>query len=122
MAYKIGDIVFEGMNGTMQKAKPSIETYTRLGDNKVWIQKINTSSNQSTLSCWQMFADLVTLDTTIQNLKKIVGKQSAIEQEGVIISSCYVIDFTYTINKVAGCSPYILRVEIIAIADERATQ
>lgn len=119
MAYKIGDIVFEGMNGTMQKAKPSIETYTRLGDNKVWVQKINTSSNVSSLSCWKMFADLVTLDTHIQNLKNIVGKRVAIEQEGVVISSCYVIDFTYTINKVGGCEPYILRVEISAISDER---
>jgi hypothetical protein len=119
MAYKIGDVIFEGMNGTMQKAKPMVESYTRLGDNKVWIQKINTSSNQSTLSCWNMFADLVTLDTTLQNLKKIVGKRVAIEQEGVIISSCYVLDFTYAIHKVAGCDPYILRVEITAIADER---
>lgn len=119
MPYKIDTIIFEGMNGTMQKAKPTVETYTRLGDNKVWVQRINTSSPISTLSCWQGYEDLVTLDTTIQNLKAIVGKRVAVEQEGVIISSCYVTDFTYKINKVGSCQPYLLMVDITAIADER---
>lgn len=118
---KIGNITFDGANGTIQLPKPMIEHYTILGDNRVFTQKVNVSSNESSITAFKSYPNVAAIGTECDNLNKIVGKRMTVIYNGVTYLSCYVIDYTRTYRMVAGCMPYLATYELKIILDQRTS-
>lgn len=121
MTYSVNGINFEGIKGTPQKSKPQIEYYTRLGDKRVWVQKINTSSNESTLTAWQVFATADEADAHIKSVLDIVGKVGNTTFGESSINNTIITNVEYTINKISSCDyNYIVEYTLTVISDLRS--
>jgi len=115
-------ITFTGVRGTIQRPKAQIEHYTRLGDKRAWVQRLNTSSSVSELNAWYEASSTPDSEKHIQDVIEQIGIRgtATIETSDQQLNypSVYIIDYTVSVKNYAGgriVNQYVLQV----ITDER---
>jgi hypothetical protein len=115
---KIGDVLFDGNRGHVLPPRKQLDYYTRYGDNKVYMQLVNVSSQLSSIDVWTREASLDAVGSKINGIRDMLGRQNSITLgSGWVYQSAYVMDFTYTIRQ--GPCYWLLEMTLQIIADER---
>lgn len=103
MTISFGDVNFDGHKGTIQLVKPKLEHYTRFGDNRVYVQKINDSANISNIELWSEFTSRNNAVSHIQKFLSYVGMRKRFEDShGIGYVNAIPLDITYTMERKAG--------------------
>lgn len=118
----IGDIQFDGVVGTLQRPKPVFEKYTRLGAKKVYIQRLRTESQESTLEAWKMFATYEEAVSHERALAENVGLPLTYTiDENPPTFGVFVVDYTYSIKAgVSGGQKWLIRYTLTVVCDEES--
>lgn len=114
----IFDTEWDGARGTIQPPKNIIETYTRFGDNRVWVQGIRREANQSTIQAWVVVDDAAEAQAYMMLLNDSIGLQGVVKLDDEIeYRSAYLLDcsFNYRVLKPS----HILEGTFTIIVDER---
>lgn len=115
---KIGSVTFDGNRGHVMPPRKQVDYYTRYGDERVYMQLVNVSSQLSNIDVWTRESDLNSVNSKIVGIREMIGLQNTIVlSSGQTYASAYVIDFTYTLRK--GACDWLLEMSLQIIADER---
>lgn len=118
MSETICGIEFDGIRSTIQHAKPMVETYTRLGDDRIWVQKVNTSSSPSNLQAWKVFNSLTDADAHIKSIIDKIGIRGSATVHSISYNSAYIIDSTPRMRQMAG-DKVLVEYDLIVVTDAR---
>ena len=114
----LGDIQFTGITGTLQRPKPVFEKYTRLGDDKIYIQRLRTESQESSLEAWVIFDTLEACRSHERALMRNVGIPLTFTfHEETPIFGVFLIDYSHTI-KAGANSKFLLTYNLSISVDE----
>ena len=118
---RIGDLFFDGARGTIESAHKQMDYYTRLGDDKIYLQQTKIASKASTIQAWKVFDNLSEAESFEASVKKAIGVS------GLILlstreyhSNGYVIDYTHSVKQMAG-DKVLSTYNITVVVDERET-
>jgi hypothetical protein len=118
MTITIGDIVFTGMSGSLQRPKPTFEKYTRLGDNQVYVQRLRTESVESQIEAWVILDTYEAARSHERALAENVGLPLVFTfHEELPIYGVFIMDYTHTIKSGAN-SKFLLRYNLTMVCDE----
>jgi hypothetical protein len=121
MTCLIGDIEFGGNRGHILPPRPQMDYYTRFGDDKVYMQKVNTSSQVSNITCWKFLDSQADAKSLIDQIREyVVGKRINITlSSGYEYPSAYIVDFSFTLRAGGGSGAWLIEVEFQIVADEK---
>lgn len=124
-SFAIEDIEFEGIQGTIQRAKPIFDQFTRLGSNETYVQRLKTESPLSQIRVWNIQASYTECEAKLSALNVYLGKRVGASVSGNVSGSdvsvkffaLYLLDYTYTI-KAGANNKHLLTVDMIIKVDE----
>lgn len=118
MAFNIGEVSFDGYRGTIQRPKPVFDRYTRLGSDRVYVQRLRTEAAESSIEAWALFDSLAECMEHERSLADIVGlPQIAILDAGVTLNGCRCMDYDHTI-KAGANSKFLITYNLKIVTDE----
>lgn len=120
MAVTLGDISFDGMNGTLQRPKPVFEKYTRLGSDQIYFQRLKTESIESNIEAWKVFDTKVEALAHERSIKENLGIPLTFTfHEDEPIFGVFIHDYSHTI-KVGANDKILVRYSLTLVCDEKS--
>jgi hypothetical protein len=95
-------ITFSGYQGTLQKIKPIFDTFTSLGSDKLYVQRVKSESQESKIKVWNVYLDAAVADTDEDSLKSALGIRSVMQFDSDPQINCIILDYTSSRKKGAG--------------------
>lgn len=123
--FAIENVTFDSFKGTLQRPKPVIEQFTRLGSNKTYIQRIKTEAPISNIECTVILNTYEECEAHVASLSEWVGLKAGASLSsasgGILVNTLYtnlyVLDYTYSI-KVYSQEQVLLTYQIQIKIDE----
>jgi len=118
MAITLGDISFDGMRGTLQRPKPVFEKYTRLGADQVYMQRLRTESQDSSIEAWKICNSFEEARSHERALRHNVGIPLVFTfHEELPIFGVFLTDYSHSI-KAGANSKFLLTYTLSIVCDE----
>lgn len=112
------DIKFQIWQGYIQKPKWELDTFTRLGGSKIYVQKTRRLSNPSQISCAFFCETAEEGQAHINSMLFIVGDFVEVEYFGEICKRVLVEDVGYNMRAVDGKHKIMVEYQLLLRQEE----
>lgn len=115
----LSDISFKFWRGTIQRPKPVFDSYTRLGADQVYMQRLKTESKESAIEAGNFFATEAECDAQERALANLLGlPQTLVISDSQTLFGVFLKDYTFT--KKAGAGKWLIMYNLILVVDEKS--
>lgn len=109
---------FQIWQGYIQKPKWELDTFTRLGGNRIITQKTRRLSNPSQINAMFLSDDLSAIDGHIDSLLDAIGDFVSVTYYGETISNVLILDVQYNKRAVDGTHQHLVEYVLFFRAEE----
>ena len=115
----LSDISFTFWRGTIQRPKPIFDSYTRLGADQIYMQRLKTEAKESTIEAGNYFLTEAECDAHERSLVNLLGlPQTLVISENQTLFGVFLKDYTY--NKICGKGKWYASYTLTLIVDEKS--
>lgn len=115
----LADISFKFWRGTIQRPKPVFDSYTRLGADQVYMQRLKTESKESAIEAGNFFATEAECDAQERALANLLGlPQTLVISDSQTLYGVFLKDYTFT--KKSGSGKWLIMYNLVLVVDEKS--